>query len=83
MHFQSENDANSWLHSYDCYLRDVAGAAAATRIRYRRVVRRFVAACFDNTVQWATPSVQQIWTSIDRLIAQWLSDVLFLPRATI
>jgi integrase/recombinase XerD len=60
MHFQSENDANSWLHSYDCYLRDVAGAAAATRIRYRRVVRRFVAACFDNTAQWATPSVQQI-----------------------
>jgi site-specific recombinase XerD len=60
MHFQSENDANSWLHNYDCYLRDVAGAAAATRIRYRRVVRRFVAACFDNTAQWATPSVQQI-----------------------
>ena len=25
MHFQSENDASSWLHSYDCYLRDVAG----------------------------------------------------------
>lgn len=60
MHFQSENDANSWLHSYDCYLRDVAGAAAATRIRYRRVVSRFVVACFNNTNQWVTPSVQQI-----------------------
>jgi len=58
MHFQFENDANSWLHSYDCYLRDVAGVAAATRIRYWRVVRRFVAACFDDTAQWATPSVQ-------------------------
>ena len=60
MHFQSENDANSWLHSYDCYLRDVAGVAAATRTRYWRVVRRFVAACFDDTAQWAAPSVQQI-----------------------
>ena len=60
MHFQSENDANSWLDSYDCYLRDVAGVAAATRTRYWRVVRRFVAACFDDTAQWATPSVQQI-----------------------
>ena len=43
MHFQPENDANSWLLSYDRYLRDVVGAAATTRIRYWRVVRRFVA----------------------------------------
>lgn len=60
MHFQPENDANSWLLSYDRYLRDVVGAAATTRIRYWRVVRRFVAACFDNTAGWAPPSVQQV-----------------------
>ena len=60
MHFQLENDANSWLLSYDRYLRDVVGAAATTRIRYWRVVRRFVAACFDNTARWAAPSIQQV-----------------------
>jgi integrase/recombinase XerD len=60
MHFQLENDANSWLLSYDRYLRDVVGAAATTRIRYWRVVRRFVAACFDNSARWAAPSIQQV-----------------------
>jgi integrase len=60
MHLQPENDANSWLLSYDRYLRDVVGAAATTRIRYWRVVRRFVAACFNNMAGWTPPSVQQV-----------------------
>jgi hypothetical protein len=37
-----ENDVSSWLVSYNNYLRDVVGTAATTRVRYSRVVRRFV-----------------------------------------
>jgi site-specific recombinase XerD len=60
MDMRSENAANSWLMSYDDYLRNVVGAAATTRIRYVLVVRRFVRACCDGASGWESLSVQTI-----------------------
>jgi hypothetical protein len=35
-----------WLVDYDAHLEQVAGLARSTRQGYRRIVRRFIAACF-------------------------------------
>jgi hypothetical protein len=37
--------AGAWVAGYADYLRDVVGAADATRVRHLSVVRRFIAAC--------------------------------------
>jgi site-specific recombinase XerD len=60
MDLHPENDASSWLVSYNDYLRDVVGTTAATRARYSRVVRRFIATCLESDVGWARLSVQRV-----------------------
>jgi len=60
MDLQSENDASFWLGSYDSYLRDIVGAAAATRIRYTRVVRVFIQHCSASDSGWTGLTMQQI-----------------------
>jgi len=60
MDLQSKGEANPWLKSYDDYLRDVVGTTATTRIRYARVIRRFVCACCDDDSGWAGLSVQTV-----------------------
>jgi integrase/recombinase XerD len=60
MNLRLVNNASSWLDSYNDYLRDVAGTTSTTRIRYSRVVRRFVAACFADEDGWTKLSVQQV-----------------------
>lgn len=66
MDLQSENAANLWLESYNCYLRDIVGTAPATRIRYNRVVRLFIQHCLAAGGSWTGLTVQQIADFIHR-----------------
>jgi site-specific recombinase XerD len=44
-----------WLVDYDAHLEQVAGLARSTRQGYRRIVRRFIAACFGaETPDWSS-----------------------------
>ena len=45
MDLHPENDASSWLVSYNNYLSDVVGTTGTTRVRYSRVVRHFIGTC--------------------------------------
>jgi site-specific recombinase XerD len=60
MDLHPENDASSWLVSYNNYLRDVVGTTTTTRIRYSRVVRHFIDACLEGDTGWAGLSVQRV-----------------------
>ena len=60
MDLHPENDASSWLVSYNNYLHDVVGTTATTRIRYSRVVRHFIGACLDGYAGWTKLSVQRV-----------------------
>lgn len=60
MDLHLENDGNSWLDSYNDYLRDIVGTTATTAIRYARVVRHFIGTCYGGDRGWAGLSVQQI-----------------------
>jgi site-specific recombinase XerD len=42
------SDIDQWLEEYDAYLDQVAGLALSTRQGYRRIVRRFITACFGS-----------------------------------
>jgi len=66
MDSQFENDASFWISSYDDYLRDIVGAAPATRVRYIRVVRPFVRSCLVAGDGWARLSVGQITDFISK-----------------
>jgi len=39
----TDNDAAFWIAGYTYYLRDVVGAADATRLRHLPTVQRFIA----------------------------------------
>ena len=44
-----------WLVDYDAHLEQVAGLALSTRQGYRRIVRRFITACFGaETPDWSS-----------------------------
>ena len=46
-----------WLVDYDAHLEQVAGLALSTRQGYRRLVRRFITACFGaETPDWSVCS---------------------------
>jgi integrase/recombinase XerD len=55
-----ENDASSWLASYTNYLCVVVGTTETTRVRYSRVVRRFIGTCLESDIGWARLSVQRV-----------------------
>ncbi len=55
-----ENDARSWLTSYNNHLRDVVGTAVTTRSRYSCVIQRFIGSCFEDDAGWARLSVQRV-----------------------
>lgn len=53
--------AGVWIAGYTDYLRDVVGAAAATRVRHLPIVRRFIAACSGpGAPDWTALSVQGV-----------------------
>ncbi len=55
--------AGAWVAGYADYLRDVVGAANATRVRHLSVVRRFIAACLgQGGPGWTGLSVQRART---------------------
>lgn len=57
----THRDAAAWAASYVDYLRDVAGAADATRARHLPTVRRFIAACLgQGAPDWTGLSVQRV-----------------------
>jgi integrase/recombinase XerD len=60
MDLHPENDASSWLVSYNNYLSDVVGTTATTRVRYSRVVRHFIGICLEGDTGWAGLSVQRV-----------------------
>jgi integrase/recombinase XerD len=60
MDLHPENDANSWLVSYNNYLSDVVGTTTTTRVRYSGVVRHFIGTCLDGDTGWAGLSVQRV-----------------------
>ena len=63
--------AATWLADYADYLRDVVGAATATRVRHLPIVRRFIAACSGpDATDWAGLSVQQVTEFIRQEAAQ-------------
>ena len=65
------NGAATWLADYADYLRDVVGAATATRVRHLPIVRRFMAACCGpDATDWAGLSVQQVTEFIRQEAAQ-------------
>ncbi|HEY7494516.1 MAG TPA: tyrosine-type recombinase/integrase [Candidatus Tectomicrobia bacterium] len=50
-----------WLVDYDAYLEQVAGLALSTRQGYRRIVRRFIAACCGaETPDWSSVLASRI-----------------------
>ena len=55
-----ENDARSWLTSYNNHLRDVVGTAVTTRSRYSCVIQRFIGSRFEDDAGWARLSVQRV-----------------------
>lgn len=59
----THRDADAWIAGYAHYLRDVLGAADATRLRHLLTVRRFVAACSGPGApapEWTGLSFQQV-----------------------
>src|ERR1700730_13847258 len=60
MDLHPENDASSWLVSYNDYLSDVVGTTATTRVRYSRVVRHFIGICLEGDTGWARLSVERV-----------------------
>jgi site-specific recombinase XerD len=52
---------DQWLAEYDTHLEQVAGLALSTRQGYRRIVRRFIAACFGSeTPVWQSLTASTI-----------------------
>jgi integrase/recombinase XerD len=50
-----------WLVEYDAHLEQVAGLALSTRQGYRRIVRRFITACFGSeTPDWPSVTASMI-----------------------
>ena len=61
----------AWVAGYADYLRDVVGAADATRVRHLSVVRRFIAACLgQGGPGWTGLSVQRVTEFIQHEAAQ-------------
>lgn len=57
----TSNDAAFWIAGYTDYLRDVVGAADATRLRYLPTVRRFIATCSGpEAPDWTSLSVLRV-----------------------
>jgi site-specific recombinase XerD len=57
----TNNDGAFWIADYTDYLRDVVGAADATRLRYLPTVRRFIATYSGSGVpDWTGLSVQRV-----------------------
>ncbi len=54
-------DAAAWVAGYADYLRDLVGAADATRARHLPTVRRFITACSGpGGPDWTGLSVQRV-----------------------
>lgn len=61
----------AWVAGYSEYLRDLVGAADATRARHLPTVRRFIAACSGPGVpDWTRLSVQQVTEFVRQEAAQ-------------
>ncbi len=57
--------ADHWLEQYTPYLEHVCGAAASTRMRYCRIITRFLSACGDTGPQgWRALQAQDMTTFI-------------------
>lgn len=58
---------DQWLMEYDAYLDQVAGLALSTRQGYRRVVRRFITACFGSErPDWLALTASMITTFVSQ-----------------
>ena len=67
----THRDAAAWVAGYADYLRDLVGAADATRARHLPTVRRFIAACSGpGGPDWTRLSVQQVTEFIRQEAAQ-------------
>jgi site-specific recombinase XerD len=67
----TDNGGASWIADYTDYLRDVVGAADATRLRYLPTLQRFIAACSNpGTPDWTGLSVQRVTEFIREEAAQ-------------
>jgi len=63
--------AGTWAAGYADYLRDVVGAATATRVRHMPIVRRLIAACSGpGGPDWTGLSVQRVTEFIQCEAAQ-------------
>ena len=63
--------AATWAAGYADYLRDVVGAATATRVRHMPIVRRLIAACSGpGGPDWTGSSVQGVTEFIQCEAAQ-------------
>ena len=73
-----------WLVEYDAHLVQVAGLALSTRQSYRRIVRRFISACFGSeTPNWQSVTASMITAFVAQEVAMRQRSSRKLPAVAV